>query len=158
MILIMKGMTQIGLSIRSGLVMILYLMTLLGCSKDEPQPFITVKSSTATFDEINTCDINSCCLATQFEFTISFEAASGTKINKILIDTKWSDGDEGAKETTDFGSTGSGINYNWCYKFGNEDWVQVIHRLVGDGGITSAPSMVQINKPDGANQRLSWLR
>ncbi|MEB2778140.1 hypothetical protein SYJ56_22705 [Algoriphagus sp. D3-2-R+10] len=147
----MKRISQKGLSIRSSLVMVLYFMTLSGCSMDESQPFITVKPSTATFDEINTCNINSCCLATRFEFTIGFEASSGTKINKILIDIKWSDGDESARETTDFNNTGSGINYNWCYKFGNEDWVQVTHRLVGDGGITSAPSMVQINKPDGAN-------
>lgn len=135
--------------------LILLLMgTVLGCSKDDGGSdfFITAKASTSSFEQLNTCDISSCCLATEFDFNVVYEASSGIEIDKIIFDLKWSDGDTetGVKEAV-FSDSGTSVVYNWCYKFGDDDWVEITHRLISKQGITSNTSVVRLNKPEGAN-------
>lgn len=144
-----KNTASVGISIYMYLAM--SFLILINCSKDETEPSISIEPISVSFTEINTCDINSCCLATRFAFNVGYRSTGGVKVSKVLADLTWSDGEESSNETKSFKDTGSGINYKWCFKFGNADWVQVTNRLVSEDGVTSAPSMVKVNKPEGAN-------
>lgn len=132
---------------------VLCFTVLLGCSRDEGSVdiFITAKVSTSSFEELNTCDINSCCLATEFDFKITYEASPGIEISKIIFDIKWPDGDLNSSEEITLTDNGTNVTYDWCYKFGISEWAEITHRLVTKQGITSNSSMVRLNKPEGAN-------
>lgn len=73
------------------------------------------------------------------------------EIDKIIFDLKWSDGDVGNGVKTSFNDMGQSIEYDWCYKFGTEEWVEITHRLVTKQGTISNPSIIRINKPEGPN-------
>lgn len=141
--------------LRISLISVL-IVVIMGCSKDDngggSDVFINAKVSTSTFEQLNTCDIGSCCLATDFDFTITYEKSSGIALDKIIFDLKWSDGDtETSVKENVFSDSGTSVVYDWCYKFGNDDWVEITHRLVTKQGIASNTSVVRLNKPSGAN-------
>ena len=135
-------------------LVVLLLVAIISCNKDDgsSEVFITTKASSSSFEQLNIYDINSCCLATEFDFTIVYQASSGIEIDKIVLDLKWSDGDTetGIQENVlnDFGTS---VVYDWCYKFGNDDWVDITHKMVTKQGITSNISVVGLKKPNEAN-------
>ena len=124
----------------------------LGCSKDDDSAGVLEAMPTeVTFTALNTCDIGGCCLATEFDFTISYESSNGSKINKIMVSIIWSDGDTDTFETDDFNDSGTVITYDWCYRFSDSEWVDVTHVLVGKDGSKSNSSLVRVDKPEGGN-------
>ena len=122
---------------------------LISCG-DDSEEFITAKTSTFSFDVLNTCDIGSGALATSFDFVIEFEASDNIEVSKILFDLKWSNGDTESTETTEFSATSTRVEYDWCYRFGG-DWVEITHRIETKNDITSNESVIKVNRPVGAN-------
>jgi len=129
------------------LTVILFSALLMSCGDDA----ITATSSSFTFDELNTCDIGSGSMATRFNFTVGYDASSDIKVSKVLFVINWSSGDTDSGETTNFTDSGGEILYSWCYRYGSEEWVEIVHTLETEDGMVSNSSSVQINKPDGAN-------
>lgn len=124
----------------------------LGCSKDDDSAgTLEAMPPEVAFTALNTCDIGGCCLATEFDFTISYESSNGSEINKITVSIQWSDGDTDTFETNDFTDSGTVVTYDWCYRFSESEWVDVTHVLVGKDGSKSNSSMVRVNKPEGGN-------
>ena len=123
------------------------------CSEDDDGPdlFIIAMTSTSSFDDLNTCHIDSGALATMFDFTIPYEASDGIAINKVVFDIEWSNGDTGSAESNEFINTGTDVLYNWCYRFATDEWVEITHRLETEQGITSNPSVIRVFKPQSAN-------
>ena len=141
--------TQLKFTFFNAIIVALFVSTVfISCGDDDP---ITLGDSSATFTELNTCDIGSGSLATRFSFTIPYETSGDVTISKVLFDINWSSGDTDNSQTTNFNDTGSRIEYNWCYRYGSEDWVEITHRLELSDGTTSNSSTVTIDKPDGAN-------
>lgn len=139
----------INITLLKTLVVAIFFTTVFtSCGDDDP---ITIKDSSATFTDLNTCDIGSGALATRFSFTIPYDKAEDVTISKILFEINWSNGDTDNSETTNFNDTGSQIEYTWCYRFGSDDWVEIVHTLELSDGTVSNSSAVTINKPDGAN-------
>ncbi|MGI9542159.1 MAG: hypothetical protein ACR2MX_02810 [Cyclobacteriaceae bacterium] len=132
------------------LICLLALFT-FSCSDDEPTISITTQASTVSFGDLNTCDIGSGDMATLFEFTIPYQASSAIEIEKVITDWKWSNGDQGTNEETNLNNNGASVVYDWCWRFGTLDWVELSARLVTKQGVTSNSSVVRLNKPDGAN-------
>ncbi|MEM9547467.1 MAG: hypothetical protein AAGA77_15920, partial [Bacteroidota bacterium] len=89
--------------------------------------------------------------ATRFTFNIDYETPDEIEISKIEFDLEWSGGDSDEAETSSFTNMGTHIEYSWCYRFGDEEWVEITHRLVTANDTKSNPSVVRIDKPDGAN-------
>ena len=100
------------------------------CGGDE----VTTTNSSATFDELNTCDIGSGDNATRFTFTVNYDSESDSPVSKVLFDINWSSGDTDNAETSNFTDSGSSITYSWCYRFGSEEWVEISHRLETEDG------------------------
>lgn len=118
---------------------------------DDSENFITAKTSSVTFNDLNTCDIGSGLPATSFDFIIDYEASDNIEITKILFDLKWTSGESESTETTEFTDTGMQIEYDWCYRFGTDDWVEITHRLETKNDKKSNSSVVKVNRPAGAN-------
>lgn len=148
-----KGKINIDFSLNYKCAVVILLLTALtGCNKNNDESsFITAKVSTSMFEELNTCDIGSCCPATRFDFTITYEASSEVEIDNIIFDLKWSDGDLDNSVETIFSDSGTSIKYDWCYKFGIAEWVEITHKLVTKQGTISNSSIVRLHKPEGAN-------
>lgn len=125
---------------------------LISCSDDEPDILVTTQSTTVSFGDLNTCDINDGGkFATLFEFTIPYQASSGIEVEKITTEWQWSTGNSGTNEETNFSNTGTSVVYDWCWRFGEDDWVDLTARIVTKQGVTSSPSTLRLNKPAGAN-------
>ena len=126
---------------------------LLGCNNDDvgENAFITAEATELNFDELNTCDIGSDLMATLFVLTIPYKTSSGNEVDKIEIDMKWSNGDEDSNVEGNFTLENSKAYYDWCFRFGDTEWIEVTTRLVGKQGIKSNPSLIRIVKPEGAN-------
>lgn len=152
MAIIMKSIKQI-IRISHGIIVLAIVVVLvLGCSKDDDSAgTLEAMPPEVTFTALNTCDIGGCCLATEFDFTISYESSNGSEINKITVSIQWSDGDTDTFETNDFTDSGTVVTYDWCYRFSESEWVDVSHVLVGKDGSKSNSSMVRVNKPEGGN-------
>lgn len=137
--------------LRTIVVACLFSLLFISCGDDESDNFITAKSTTFIFNELNTCDIGSGLPATSFDFNIDYDASDNIEITNILFDLKWSGGDTESTETNEFTDTGMRIEYDWCYRFGNDDWVEITQRLETKNDITSNTSVIKVNRPDGAN-------
>ncbi len=136
------------------ILLIILSLLMLNCSDDDGtvEEFLSVLPSLVSFNAINTCDIGDpCCLATEFDFRIGYEANGDTELNNIQVSILWSDGDTDTFETDDFNDFGTEVVYDWCYRFGESAWVEVTHVLVGRTGARSPASSVRVEKPDGAN-------
>jgi hypothetical protein len=135
------------------LLLLVVLLLFSGCSSDDgPKDTINmVQPALTSFTELNTCDIGGCCLATEFDFSISYAASDGTEIARIEFELEWSDGDTDENSENDFSDTGSNVTYDWCYRFGETIWVDITHILVSTNGAKSSPITVRLMKPDGAN-------
>lgn len=129
----------------------IFFSTLFISCGDDSENFITAKTSSVTFDDLNTCDIGSGLPATSFDFIIDYDASDNIEITKILFELTWTSGESESVETTDFTDTGAQIEYDWCYRFGSDDWVEISHRLETKNDKKSNSSLVRVNKPDGAN-------
>ena len=133
---------------------IIFALLMLNCSNDDGtvEDFLSVLPSQVSFTAINTCDIgDACCLATEFDFRIGYEANGDTQVNNIQVSILWSDGDSDTFETDDFNDSGTEVVYDLCYRFGKSEWVEVTHLLVGRTGARSPASIVRVEKPEGAN-------
>ena len=119
------------------------------CGDDDS--FVNAQTSSFTFDELNMCDIGGTVTATRFTFTIDYDASEGTEIEEVRFDIDWSSGDSDDADTGSLTDTGSSVEYSWCYRFGSEEWVRITHTLVTADGKESNTSVVQIDKPSGAN-------
>ncbi len=142
--------TNITLLLRNLIIAIIFSSLIVSCG-DDSDSFITAQASSFTFNELNTCDIGGTTLATSFDFTIAYDASENTKIAKVLFDLEWSNGDSESSETTDFSDLGTRIEYDWCYRFGNDDWVEITHRIVTENDLTSNTSVIMVTRPEGAN-------
>ena len=124
----------------------------VSCSDDEPTISVTTQSTTLSFGDLNTCDINDGGkFATLFEFTIPYQAASAIEVEKITTDWQWSSGNSGTNEETNFSNTGTNVVYDWCWRFGEDEWVDLTARIVTKQGVISSPSTLRLNKPVDAN-------
>ena len=135
------------------LVLFLYL-TIASCSSDDegPVPVITTQATTATFDDLNGCDINDGGpFATLFDFTIPYNTTAPVEIDRITTDWEWETGNSGTNQETSFNDTGAAIIYDWCWRFGDDNWVDLTSRLVTKEGIISSSSSIRLTKPDDAN-------
>ena len=148
----MKARRNIKKAYKTFLILILSALA-VQCSKDDdPQDLISaVQPALTSLSGLNTCDIGGCCLASEFDFSISYTASDGTEIVKINFDLVWSNGDTDSATENDLADSGAKVDYNWCYRFGDLDWVDVTHTLVSKNGAKSPPSKVRLMKPEGAN-------
>ena len=128
-----------------------FFSTLFISCGDDNEDFITANATTFTFNELNTCNIGSGLPATSFDFVIDYEASENIEITKITFDLDWSNGDSESTETTEFNDLGTRIEYDWCYRFGGDDWVEITQRIVTNNDLTSNSSVIRVNRPDGAN-------
>jgi len=136
-------------------VMMVLIMALIGCDKNDDGravSSITAQPAAVSFTVLNTCDTGSTFgPGTKFDIKIKYSSANSAKINKLTFETLWSNGKGSKKETTDFSDSGSEIVHKYCYTLGDKDWVEITYHLVSVDGIVSNPSIIRINKPEGAN-------
>ena len=122
------------------------------CSKDDDPDAESISASAQTF-QVN--GLNNCSTAigtgSTFVLTIPYTAPEDTSISRLLIRTEVSDGSSEEAVNTQFTDENNSIIWATCFHFGSQTWVEYEVRLESSNGSMSNPSVVRINKPDGAN-------
>jgi hypothetical protein len=126
---------------------------MLACSKDDEMRPLSASSGGFTFDSLNTCDIGSGSMATLFDFQIELDSVPTLDLGGVEFDLEWSNGDKSEDIfEDDFIISGSTIEYDWCFRFGNTDWFEVKPTIVDPNrNPLSNEVTIRVNKPAGAN-------
>lgn len=148
----MKSNIQTSRSFSSGWNVLLLIIAIFGCSKDDPKPAVFIKTddTQVTFNNINTCHMGGGVYYTEFFFIIPYETSSGVEIEKILYSVTPS-ATPVENEKTTFADDGSEIYFSLCFKFWNASNFDFTSSLVSKDGVKSKASTVTIDRPTGAN-------
>lgn len=132
---------------------VLFILVLASCSKDDegPSDSITAKAATSSFEAVNTCPMASGSNGTNFHFTIPYSKSSKSEISFITVKLEWPTAPTSSSVASNFTDNSTSLTYSRCYRFADQDWVEITQYVVLEGGIGSNPSKVRVNRPEGAN-------
>ena len=109
-------------------------LLLLGCSKDDDgggsSSSLKASATSFTLDGVNNCD-TSLGTGTLLFFETPYTASESLNVNRLLVNTKVSNGETEESSTTTFQDNGSAINWVVCFTYGTQDWVEYEVRLRG---------------------------
>lgn len=131
---------------------VLFLGVLAACNKDDDSPDLFINATTSNLtvnDGINDCN-TSLGDGTTLRIEIRYTASPELSIDRLKVKTRVSNGESEEATTNSFNDDESKIIAFNCFHFGSQDWVEFEVRLESNAGVTSNPTTVRINKPNGA--------
>ena len=140
-------------AIQKCMVATLFVMVLANCSNDDTESAdsITIKAATASFEAVNTCALASGSNGTGFQFTIPYTKTGKKEISFVTVNLEWPTAQSSSSVESNFTDNGTSLTYNRCYRFADQDWVEITHYLVLEEGNGSNPTTLRVNRPAGAN-------
>lgn len=142
------------------LILCISLVIVTSCKDDSTSSgdiTIEIVNGTSTFNELNDCDIGSGASATEFLFSLGFEASDNIDIDGVEFDLVWSDEDEAPNIfTDDFEVTNQTLQFHWCFRYGPTDWFELdLKILAEDEEVESNEYTIRVDRPEGANKSVA---